>query len=273
MGLNYESENPLRRGTEHDHERVSTGAYSAFGTPTRPNQIVAGRLPCNGAVMRVRPEGGPIELVAWGFRNPFGLAFGPDGQLYVTENGFDERGSRPVMAGADYLWRVQPGGWYGWPDFAGGMPLWTMEGGAERVLAQHPGEVPRPVASFGVHSSSDHLDFSSNPAFGHVGEAFVAQFGDQAPVVGHVLDPVGFKIVRVDVESGVISDFAVNREDAGPASKVGGGGLERPIAARFDPTGAALYVVDFGIMTMSDRGAQPMPGTGVLWRITREGGA
>ncbi len=273
MGQNYESENPLRRGTEHDHEHVTTGAYVPFGTPTQGSQIIAGSVPCNGAVMRVRPEGGPVELVAWGFRNPFGLAFGPDDQLYVTDNGYDQRGSRPVMAAADWLWRVTPGLWYGWPDYAGGLPLWTMEGGAERVLAAHPNEPPRPVAAFGVHSSSDHLDFSRSPIFGHVGEAFVAQFGDQAPVVGKVLDPVGFRVVRVDVQSGVISDFATNRQDAGPASKVGGGGLERPIAVRFDPTGSALYVVDFGIMTMSGRGASPMPGTGVLWRITREGGA
>jgi hypothetical protein len=55
----------------------------------------------------------------------------------------------------------------------------------------------------------------------------------------------------------------------GPASRVGGAGLERPIAARFDPSGTALYVVDFGVLTMSATGSTPYEGTGVLWRITR----
>lgn len=113
------------------------------------------------------------------------------------------------------------------------------------------------------------MDFSRNDAFGHVGQAFIAQFGDMAPTVGKVLSPVGFKVVRVDVKSGVTEDFAVNREPYGPASKVGSGGLERPIAARFSPDGTALYVVDFGVMTIGED-PQPKEGTGVLWRITRE---
>ena len=37
-----------------------------------------------------------------------------------------------------------------------------------------------------------------------------------------------------------------------------------------DP-GDALYVVDFGVMTIGPKGPEPKPGTGVLWRITREG--
>ena len=44
-------------------------------------------------------------------------------------------------------------------------------------------------------------------------------------------------------------------------------------AARFDPSGTALYVVDFGVMTMGPQGPAPQPETGVLWRITRTGRA
>ena len=47
-------------------------------------------------------------------------------------------------------------------------------------------------------------------------------------------------------------------------------GLERPVAVRFSPDGSALYVVDFGVMTMSARGPEPRKETGVLWRVTRE---
>jgi hypothetical protein len=121
----------------------------------------------------------------------------------------------------------------------------------------------------GVHSSSDGFDFSTSPEFGHVGEAFVAQFGDMAPMVGKVLTPVGFKVVRVDVQKGIVEDFAVNGGDVnGPASLLGNGGLERPIAARFDPTGRDLYVVDFGVVGMTPQ-PHPKPGSGVLWRIRK----
>jgi glucose/arabinose dehydrogenase len=256
---------------------VSTGAYLPYGTPSTAGQVIPGKLPCSGAVMRVPLTGGAPELVAWGFRNPFGLAVAPDGQLYVAENSYDDRGSRPVWGSADVLWRVKPGAWYGWPDYAEGFALTRPDfkppGKAPvQALLQTPPEMPpRPVARFPVHSSADGFDFSRNPAFGNVGEAFVAEFGDQAPTTGKVLGPVGFKVVRVNVDNGVVEDFAVNRSpNNGPASKLGTGGLERPVAVRFDPEGRALYVVDFGVLSQLPD-AKPEKGTGVLWRIVRQG--
>lgn len=225
--------------------------------------------------MRTRLGGGSLELVAWGFRNPFGLAFAPDGRLYVTDNAYDKRGSRPVFGAGDQLFVVEQGRWYGWPDYHGGRTvasgLYEPPGGEEprRVLARDPRPPSRPVALFAVHSSSNGIDFSRSTAFGHVGDAFVAQFGDMATGSGKVLGPVGFKVVRVDVTRGVVHDFAINRgRQNGPATKVGGAGIGRPVAVRCDPAGNALYVVDFGVMTIGDS-PQPYPETGVIWRITR----
>jgi glucose/arabinose dehydrogenase len=217
-------------------------------------------------------------LVADGLRNPFGLAFAPDGQLYVAENGPDDRGSRPIWGAGDVLWRITPGTWYGWPDFAEGRAI-TYETykpphkkQPTNLLAQHPGTPPKPAAVLGVHASADGLDFSRSPAFGYAGEAFVAEFGDQAPVVGKVMHPVGYRVVRVNVNTGRIEDFAVNKgRHNGPASKNENGGLERLVAVRFSPSGDALYVVDFGVMLETSKNSQPQQNTGVLWRISRTG--
>jgi glucose/arabinose dehydrogenase len=272
-GHNHKSHNPL---TANPLDKVTTGAYVPFGTPTTAGQVIPGRLPCNGAILRVPAAGGPLELVAWGFRNPFSLAFAPDGRLFATENSYDVRGSRPVFSTGDLLWCVQPGLWYGWPDFWAGEPLIEprfrpqpgLKPQPQFLLAQHPNCPPKPVARLGVRSSSDGLDFSRNPAFGHVGEAFIAVYGDHTgPGMGRVDQPVGFRVVRVNVQDGVIEDFLVNKAGNGPASKVGGGGLERPVDVRFNTDGTALYVVDFGVMTASLTGPKPHPGTGVLWRV------
>lgn len=273
-GVTFETDDLLS-----EEERPSrTGAFSPFGRETASGTRIEGAIVASGSVVRLPLDGGEPEQVAWGFRNPFGLAFAPDGQLYVTENGFDNRGSRPVWGAADFLWRVEEGVWYGWPDFSGGRPLtddWFRPPGKpslEFLLAEHPNEPPQPVANLGVHSSSNGMDFSASEEFGYVGEAFIAQWGDLAPATNKILGPVGYKIVRVDPGTGDIQDFAVNRGPKnGPASLIGGGGFERPVAARFSPDGHALYVVDFGVVIMDGNTPRPQSGTGMVWRIVREG--
>jgi glucose/arabinose dehydrogenase len=271
-GTNFTSRDPRPGG----HGEITTGAYLPLDTPSTPGQVIRGQVPCSGAVMRVRPDGRDLELVAWGLRNPFGLARGDDG-LYVTDNGYDVRGSRPVFGSAEHLWKLEPGAWYGWPDFVGGAPLtvaaFALAGGDPKgfVLAEHPGTPPAPLAYLPVHGSANGFDLERTGRFGERGHAYVALFGDLAPTVGKVMGPVGFKVVRVDLATGIYRDFARNRGDrAGPASRLGTRGLERPIAARFDPSGEHLYIVDFGVLRMTERGPAPEYPTGAVWRISRE---
>jgi hypothetical protein len=158
-GRNFVSDDVSNPGSGR---KVTTGAYVPYGTPTSPGQVIPGRLPCNGAILRIPSTGGRLQWVAWGFRNPFGLAFAPDGQLYTLDNMYDERGIRPVFGAGDLLWRVQPGLWYGFPDYWGGAPL-THPRFAEKphqphpqfLLAHHPNHPPEPLARLAVRSSSE----------------------------------------------------------------------------------------------------------------------
>ena len=271
--LNNKTKNIL---TDAPDDVAVTGPFSPYGNPVEPNEVIEGQIPCNGAVMRVPVEGGDLELVAWGFRNPYGMALAPNGEIFVTMNSYDVRGSRPIWGTGDLLWKLEKDKWYGWPDYNGHHKITHMEVPGEPdpkpALAEYPGTPPHPVATFAVHSSSNGIDFSTNPDFGFEGEAFVAQFGDMAPGVGKVLTPVGYKVVRVNVENGIVEDFALNKiVENGPASWLRTGGLERPISVEFGPEGEALYIVDFGILMMSEEGdANPMKETGVIWKITKE---
>ena len=88
------------------------------------------------------------------------------------------------------------------------------------------------------------------------------------------LAPVGFKVVRVDPKTAVIKPFAANRGSKnGPASWLESGGLERPVDARFEPGGEALYVVDYGVLRVDGKEYKPVEKTGVLWRIAGSGAA
>jgi glucose/arabinose dehydrogenase len=272
-GINYQSDNVL---TDNVGDKANTGAFQSYNTPTQPGQLISGSLPCSGSIMRIPIEGGPVELVAWGFRNPSGLAV-YDRKLYATENGFDNRGSRPVEEAADVLWEVKPSVWYGWPDFSSGKPLsqdqeFKKQGNknVESLLQSYPNTPPLPLAILGIHSSPNGLDFSHSDKFGFVGDAFVAEFGNMAIPVGKVRSHEGYKVVRVNMRNGVDEDFATNKGKLnGPASGLKKQGLERPISVRFDTAGENLYIVDYGIVKMSDLGPKPLEKTGVIWKISK----
>ncbi len=274
-GRNYDVPNVLGNPLT----RITTGAYVGYGEQTYSGQIVRGSSKASGAILRADVQTGDVEVVAWGLRNPFGLAFHRDGRLFATEHGSDERGARYIVGDPDDFYEIAEGRWYGWPDFASGIrlddPHWGEAGiGREPVLAEFPEpEPPRPVASFEPHAAANGFDFSRNPDFGFEGQAFVALFGDLAPVtsVGQVV-PAGFKVVRLDPDSGAIADFAVNRIQ-GPASKLFHGGFERPSHCVFGPDGY-LYVVDFGEINLAPEkgGIRIKQGTGSVWRIRREPG-
>lgn len=132
---------------------------------------------------------------------------------------------------------------------------------------------PNGQATFTPHAAANGLDICRDPGFGFEGQAFVALFGDLAPVTVRSVTPAGFKIARVDLERRQVVDFAVNRL-GGPASKLPHQGFERPSHCQFGPDGA-LYVVDWGEIRLAPEvgGIRVAKGTGSLWRIRPTGAA
>jgi glucose/arabinose dehydrogenase len=273
-GRNYEYRDVLGsvKGTVH------SGAYVPFGTETQAGQVIRGDSKCSGAILRCDPATGAVETVAWGLRNPYGIAFHPDGKLFATEHGIDERSGRYIVGDLEDFYEIQEGAWYGWPDFASGIrlddPSWGEAGqGREPVLAVHPDpSPPKPFVTFPPHAAPNGVDFCRDAAFGFEGDAFVALFGDLAPVTTKAATPRGFKVVRVDMQTGQVEDFAVNRI-AGPASKLPHEGFERPSHCQFGPDGM-LYVVDWGEIEIAPEagGVRMQQETGSLWRIRRTSG-
>jgi glucose/arabinose dehydrogenase len=258
--------------------RVTTTAYSAFGTAQHAGTVVPGNPKCNGAILSAKLDGSDLQVVAWGFRNPYGLEVGPDGALYATMHGFDARGSRPIENASDCFYRVEVGAWYGWPDFACDVPVtdprFKPDGGPQPqfVLATHPTDhPPAPIAKFDPHDATNGFAFAPAAPWGQPTDAFVALFGDFTPATGTVPAPRGVKVVKVDTTNGTISDFITNAIP-GEASKHGLGGLEHPSDVTFGPDGA-MYVADWGVARISTDGLKLDPGSGVIWRVTADAAA
>jgi glucose/arabinose dehydrogenase len=266
-GAEFETEDPLGGS-----EPVRTSAYAPFGTVHAPGTVVPGDPKCNGAILAADLDGSNLEVVAWGLRNPYGLEVGPDGALYTAMHGFDARGSRPVEDAPDCLYKIEPGAWYGWPDFACDQPVTDArfrpinQPQPEFVLQSHPDDTPpAPIAKFEPHAATNGFAFAPSAEWGRPTDAFVSLFGDFTPATGTVPEPQGVKVVRVDTTTGTVTDF-IRNDIAGEASKHGLGGLEHPSDVTFGPDGA-MYVTDWGLARISVDGLKLEPGSGVVWRV------
>lgn len=220
------------------------------------------------------PAGYQIEPVIIGLNFPTAVAFDEQGTPYVLEAG-------GTVGGVEHrprLLQVHLDGTYGVIALGEGSPwsevsykegaFYVAEGdgrGGTRVLRITPGGEVTPLVA-GAQSLEDRAglegqarsDLCRSKEFGYMGESFTAE-----AVVPQVL--------RKETASGQVRVFAWNRSTTGESAPGPGqgGGLERPLAVRFDPSGRALYVVDYGVVTVDEEGEHPQEHTGVLWRITR----
>ncbi len=101
-------------GEEHAVERSTVNEPSSI--PQDPTDVRGKILRYNpdGTIPTDNPFGATSPVWATGFRNPFGLAFGPDGTAFVTVNGPTGDVGSP-STGYDLAFRVVAGGRYQWP--------------------------------------------------------------------------------------------------------------------------------------------------------------
>ncbi len=174
--------------------------------------------PRSGSIVRFGPDGGTVEVVARGFRNPYDLAFSPrDGSLWATDNGRDDLGTEVP----DELNLVQQGKHYGWPDCYG------------RGRGSNCGGTVRSVLELDANSSSDGLAF-------YIGATFPAEYLDNVFIAqwGSFRRTRGRQLVRVVLAK------RDGRYDA--RATVFATGFDAPLDVAVGPSDGALYVADHG---------------------------
>ncbi|MEN3370116.1 MAG: hypothetical protein V7609_2259 [Verrucomicrobiota bacterium] len=143
-------------------------------------------------IFEFNPDGTGRNVFAWGIRNAVGIAFRPGtNELWMSTNERDELGEDLVP---DYISRVQPGGFYGWPWFYIGNHQDPRHKGAHADLAD---KVLVPDVLVQSHSATLNLCFYDGAQFPpeYKGDLFAAFHGSW-----NRARRTGYKIVRVPFE-------------------------------------------------------------------------
>lgn len=265
--VNYQTPNILVPASEATY----TGAFLPFGTENPQHyEMFLGNTRASGSILRANLDGSGLEQLAWGLRNPEQVMFDIYNRLIISNEGMDDRGSRPIAYAPDTLEVLVHGAWYGWPDYVAGESVesiyFTPSGRQQprRLLETIPSTPPEPMATFSAGSNVMGFDINYNPDFGPVDILYIASFGrvQYEGMSEFVRSGVGHRINQVNMHTGEVGTFAINRSGFPEP-----GGFGRPTDVVFGPD-SAMYVVDMGCDTYTEPNIY-LDGTGVIWRISR----
>jgi glucose/arabinose dehydrogenase len=210
--------------------------YVGVGSNSNVAEYGMGEEEERAAIWAIDPASGSHSLYATGLRNPVGLDFMPGtGDLYAVVNERDELGSDLVP---DYLTRVQPGAFYGWP--------WSYYGQHEdrRPEPPRPDMVARaipPDYALGPHVAALGLTFSHGARLGglYANGAFVGEHGswNRRPFSGYRVVFVPFAGGRPSGQPiDILTGFLDRRGHA----------MGRPVGVQIARDGALLVADDVG---------------------------
>ena len=201
------------------------------------------------SVFRIALDGSGRETVAFGLRNPVGLALEPvTGQPVTVVNERDGLGDDLVP---DYVTSVEPGGFYGWPYFYFGDNEDPRKAGERPDLAKR---TLVPDLAVGAHTASLGLAFYTGDAFPkrYRGGMFIGQHGSW-----NRSRPSGYRVAFVP--------FDANGHVAGPPQTFLSNFLadKDPLTTNGRPVGV-LALRDGSLLVADDAGNR-------IWRVSRDG--
>ncbi|GAB3603758.1 hypothetical protein GCM10027586_06960 [Kineococcus gypseus] len=239
---------------------VRDRAKFPLGTAVNVNTDAPGTPSATGSAPAVgyQPSaaGAPVRVHASGVRNPYSLLWGSNGQLYAPVNESADGGNTPVPpsgtpaqlknlpAFADFLTRVQAGGYYGHPNPSAGRYVLN---GANPTSGTDPWEVRQypvgtqpepgwraPDLNLGVHRSANGVaEYRSGLAFNGAlrGSLLVTEYSNGDDLLAVTLDAAGKPV-----------SFAPVSDAATPGQRLV---FENPLGVVTDPVSGDVYVAEY----------------------------
>jgi hypothetical protein len=131
-----------------------TGAFMPYGNTSENGQKIRAESLANACVFEIDLDNNKSILYASGIRNIKGWDFDSDGKLIGIVGGMENGGERPVERDFDYLYKIDKGKWYGWPDFSGGDPITSPRFKGEKVISPLIANPPNKIVSSPVYQYS-----------------------------------------------------------------------------------------------------------------------
>lgn len=218
--------------------RAGTKLYVSVGSGSDHGEGEVAQEERRADILELNPDGTEVRVFASGIRNPVGMAWGPGTEtLWTVVNERDMLGNDLVP---DYLTRVVPEGFYGWPYSYWGRHL------DPRVRPQRPELVAGAIVpdyALGSHVAALGLVFYESDLFPsrYRGGAFIAEHGswNRKPFVGYKVVFVPF---RDGLPAGPPEDFLTGFM----ATDKPGMTYGRPVGLAVDGSGALLVADDVG---------------------------
>lgn len=215
-----------------DGERL----YAAVGSNSNVAENGLDKETGRAAIWEIDLSSGEGHVFADGLRNPVGMDFSPDGELFTVVNERDELGDNLVP---DYLTSVSEGEFFGWPfSYFGDHVDPRMEPADPEIVAR----AIAPDYALGAHTASLGLDIVDGS-----GDGMRSALGPGAYIGQHGSwnrDPrSGYKVIFIPFSGGMPAGESVTvLEGFLDGDKARG----RPVGVLVDQSGGLLVADDVG---------------------------
>jgi len=112
-----------------------TGAFMPYGNSSEQGQRIRAENLANACIVEIDLNNNKSSLYASGIRNIKGWDLDSEGKLIGIVGGMENVGERPINRDFDYLYKIDKGKWYGWPDFSGGDPISSPRFKGEKLVS------------------------------------------------------------------------------------------------------------------------------------------
>lgn len=117
-----------------NYGEAPTGAFKKYGAKSQENEKVKASSVGNASIYSLNLKNNSMNLYASGIRGIKGMDFNSKNQIQAIFSGMNNKGPRPVERDRDYIYKIEEGVWYGWPDYSGGDPIFSPRFKGEKII-------------------------------------------------------------------------------------------------------------------------------------------